>query len=103
LTHLPEARRRRPNTGASGSCFGVSVPPSFLKGFDHIDIHFDHRSSANIICLGPGELIVGDANRNALQALAREKLTIHALDVSEFVKGAGGPNCLIMPLARAGA
>jgi dimethylargininase len=79
------------------------VPESFLQGFDRIEIHFDHRSSANIICLGPGELIVGDANRDALQALAREKLTIHAVDVSEFIKGAGGPNCLIMPLARAGA
>jgi N-dimethylarginine dimethylaminohydrolase len=79
---------------------GNIVSKSRLQGFDIIDINYDGASSANIICLGQGQVIVGDANRNAIRRLRREQLRLHPIAISEFVKGAGGPNCLIMPLAR---
>jgi dimethylargininase len=79
---------------------GNIVPKSSLEGFDAININFDGTTTANIICLGDGELIVGDTNLEAIHCLNEEQFTIHLIDISEFVKGAGGPNCLIMPLTR---
>lgn len=76
------------------------VPSSALQGFDSIGIHFNENSTANIICLGDGELIIGNTNHEAVRVLDRKGFKIHPLDVSEFVKGAGGPNCLIMPVER---
>jgi len=58
------------------------------------------KSHNIFICLGDGELIVGDTNLEAIHCLNEEQFTIHLIDISEFVKGAGGPNCLIMPLTR---
>ena len=79
---------------------GNIVPKSSLEGFGVININFDGTTTANIICLGGGELIVGDTNLEAIHCLNEEQFTIHLIDISEFVKGAGGPNCLIMPLTR---
>ena len=72
----------------------------FTRDFDAININFDGTTTANIICLGDGELIVGDTNLEAIHCLNEEEFTIHLIDISEFVKGAGGPNCLIMPVTR---
>jgi len=77
------------------------VPAAFLDGFEVIPIAFNDTTTANVICLGEGELIVGDTNRDVIRRLSDKKLKIHPLDISEFVKGAGGPNCLIMPVSRA--
>jgi len=71
-----------------------------LYGFDIVAINYNENSSANIICLGDGVLIVGDTNREAIDALDCQELKINLIDISEFVKGAGGPNCLIMPVER---
>ena len=79
------------------------VPRAVLRGFDRVDIPFNDRSTANIICLGNGRLIVADTNQGAMDALDRENCTIHRLEASEFVKGAGGPNCLILPVERTSA
>lgn len=76
------------------------VPQDVLYGFDIVAINYNENSSANIICLGDGVLIVGDTNREAIDALDSQELKINLIDISEFVKGAGGPNCLIMPIER---
>ena len=76
------------------------VPKFSLEGFDTININFDGMTTANIICLGDEELIVGDTNAEAIHHLNDEEFTVHLLDISEFIKGAGGPNCLIMPVER---
>jgi len=76
------------------------VPQDRLQGFEIIGIGFNDHTAANIICLGDGELIVGNTNQGAIDALDPNEFRIHLLDISEFVKGAGGPNCLIMPVER---
>ena len=76
------------------------VPDSELQGFDIIKIRYGEGTTANIICLGDGELIVGDTNTEVIHRLRDEGLTLHLHDISEFAKGAGGPNCLIMPVVR---
>jgi dimethylargininase len=76
------------------------VHRDILRGFDIIGISFSNNSSANIICLGNGELIVGATNQGAIDALDRNEFNLHLINVSEFVKGSGGPNCLIMPVER---
>ncbi len=58
------------------------------------------ETTANIICLGDNELIVNRSNSDVIADLEAEKFLIHDLDLSEFAKGMGGPNCLIMPVER---
>lgn len=76
------------------------VPESVLEGVAFLPIAYHAGSTANIICLGEGQVIVGDTNAGALAALEGAGLKVREVSVSEFVKGAGGPNCLIMPVAR---
>lgn len=76
------------------------VPAEVCDGFDIVAIDYDQTSSANIICLGDGALIVSDTNTAAIDALDSRGLNVSLIDISEFVKGAGGPNCLIMPVTR---
>ena len=81
---------------------GELVPADSLAGFDLIEIACGGESTANIICLGRDEVIVGRSNRKAIERLEAGGLIVHDLDLSEFVKGTGGPNCLIMPVERQG-
>jgi dimethylargininase len=79
---------------------GELVPDDSLRGFNVIRVACDGSSTANIICLGESELIVERSNRAVMERLEANGLNIHDLDLSEFVKGSGGPNCLIMPVER---
>lgn len=76
------------------------VPSALVQGLDFLQIEFNESSTANIICLGDDEVIVGDSNEGALACLEGQDVAIHKLAISEFVKGVGGPNCLVMPVAR---
>ena len=76
------------------------VPAALLGGLEFLPIQFNAFSTANIICLGDDHVVVGDANKGALTCLEKQGVQVHALSISEFVKGAGGPNCLIMPVTR---
>ena len=80
-------------------CSGL-IPDDSLRGFDTIEISCDGPTTANIICLGDNEVIVERSNREVIKKLELSGLIVHALDLSEFLKGTGGPNCLIMPLER---
>jgi N-dimethylarginine dimethylaminohydrolase len=73
---------------------------SVLDGVEFFPIEFNESSTANIICLGDNNVIIGDSNTGAIECLEKQNVTIHKLAISEFVKGAGGPNCLIMPVTR---
>jgi len=79
---------------------GDLVPRECLEGFDLIEVPCGGRVTANIICLGDDEVIVERSNREVIERLDALGLVVHALDLSEFVKGTGGPNCLIMPVER---
>lgn len=81
-------------------CEGV-FPKDFFAGYETIEVPADNFISANVICLGDGEVIADRSNRQTITLLRQAGLEVHALDLSEFVKGAGGPSCLIMPVERA--
>jgi dimethylargininase len=56
--------------------------------------------NVNFICLGPDEIIAPASNLPLLEAAEKNGVLAHVLDLSEFAKGTGGPNCLIMPIER---
>jgi dimethylargininase len=76
------------------------VPQKYLSGFDTIEIETSNTTTANIICLGNKEVIANKSNQKVIQKLKDSALIVHVLNLSEFVKGTGGPNCLIMPVER---
>ena len=80
-------------------CGGL-IPVDNLRGFDVIEISCEGSTTANIICLGENELIVERSNREVIRRLEANDLIVHDLDLAEFAKGTGGPNCLIMPVER---
>jgi dimethylargininase len=80
-------------------CRGV-LPPSFLEGFDVIYVPDTSATSGNVVCLGKNEAIASKENKAAIRALRRAGFTAHELDLSEFIKGSGGPTCLILPILR---
>jgi dimethylargininase len=56
--------------------------------------------NVNFICLAPNEIIVPATNLPLIEAAEKNGVLTHVLDLSEFAKGTGGPNCLIMPIER---
>ncbi len=40
------------------------------------------------------------SNSIVIERLEAENYIVHNLDLGEFAKGMGGPNCLIMPVER---
>ena len=71
-----------------------------IAGYYGIGVACGGGRTANIICLGDGELIVNRSNSDVIVRLEAENFLVHGLDLSEFAKGMGGPNCLIMPVER---
>jgi len=69
-----------------------------LDGFEAMAIPYGSASTANVITLGDGELIVDRSNMGAIERLDETEYVVHDLDLSEYAKGTGGPNCLIMPV-----
>lgn len=81
------------------ACAGV-FPDGFFTGFDVVSVPEDDFVSGNVICLRPGEVIAEASQHAVIEALARAHVIVHALDLSEFIKGSGGPTCLILPVER---
>lgn len=80
-------------------CSGV-FPRGFFSGFKTISIPCQRSGSGNVICLGEKEVIVEKRNAVASRALDKAGFRVHSLDLSEFLKGRGGPTCLILPVER---
>lgn len=80
-------------------CKGV-FPGNFFDGFDKIEIHDDTFACGNVICMGNNEVIADIANVETIKELERTGVIVHTIDLSEFIKGAGGPSCLVMPVER---
>ncbi len=79
------------------ACAGV-FPPAFFAGFEVLTVPKTGFISGNVIGLGAGQVIAEARNADTIAALERAGVTVHPLDLSEFVKGTGGPSCLILPL-----
>ncbi len=80
-------------------CDGV-FPGGFFDGFDAVIVPGQTFVSGNVICLGPDDVVAELGNVVAIEALRASAVRVHDLDLSEFVKGAGGPTCLILPVRR---
>lgn len=80
-------------------CRGL-VRRDSLTGFETVELDSAAGATANIVCLGENEVIVERSNQETVQQLKAQGLLVHDLDLSEFVKGSGGPNCLILPVER---
>jgi N-dimethylarginine dimethylaminohydrolase len=82
-------------------CCREEFPPSALEGLGVINVPKRGPSTGNVICLAPNEIVGNIAeNREALDILEQKGVRVHRVDLSEFRKGAGGPTCLILPVAR---
>jgi dimethylargininase len=81
-------------------CCRQVFPHGFYDGFEVVEIPCPEASSANVIALGNRGVIVEQGCPGAARALRKAGFTVHLVDLSEFVKGRGGPTCLIMPLER---
>jgi len=81
-------------------CCRRIFPRGFFDGFEVVEIPCPEDSSANVIALGNGGVIVEKGCPGTAQALQKAGFTVHRVDLSEFVKGRGGPTCLIMPVDR---
>jgi len=81
-------------------CCRGFFPRGFFSGFETIPISCSYSVSSNVICLGNEEVIVEKKNSVAAKALRDARYKVHTLDLSEFVKGRGGPTCLILPVDR---
>lgn len=81
-------------------CYRGLFPNGFFDGFETLEIPKSGTASPNIITLGDGRAIADKRNGAAIRALEKAGFSVRGLDLSEFVKGRGGPSCLIMPLER---
>ncbi|MCX7974387.1 MAG: arginine deiminase family protein [Candidatus Aminicenantes bacterium] len=81
-------------------CVRDILPRDLLDGFKVISIPDESPTGGNVICLGEGKLIAEKSNKAAIKALIKTGFTVFELDLSEFIKGSGGPTCLILPLER---
>jgi dimethylargininase len=79
------------------ACEGA-FPPEFFAGFEVTLIPQSDFISGNVIGLGGGHVIAEQNNTRAIAALRTAGFTVQPLDLSEFVKGTGGPSCLVLPL-----
>jgi dimethylargininase len=79
-----------------------ALPGEFLHGVDVIRAPRERPdTTANVLCLREN-VVLADAQGSpgTLDALREAGVTVHALDLSEFGKGSGGPTCLVLPLGR---
>lgn len=74
------------------------LPAEGFAGFEVLALPRRDFISGNVITVGAGEVIAEQRNEPAIAVLTRAGVQVHVLDLSEFVKGGGGPSCLILPL-----
>ncbi|NPA91561.1 MAG: hypothetical protein GXO55_08960 [Chloroflexi bacterium] len=83
------------------ACPGV-FPPDFFDGFHVIWAPRGTPGQANVLCLAPNVVVADSAQTQVIDTLRGHGVEVHVLDLSEFAKGAGGPTCLVQPIARNG-
>jgi dimethylargininase len=77
---------------------GHVLTDEFLSGFECLRIPGKSFISGNVISAGSNGVIADIGNRPAIEALSTRGVKVHPVDLSEFIKGNGGPSCLIMPV-----
>ncbi len=72
-----------------------SLRKDFFDGFRVLEVPSDNFISGNVIFLPPDKTIVEKSNFAAIKVLRKSDFEVYGIDLSEFVKGTGGPTCLI--------
>ncbi len=78
-------------------CQGI-FPITFFDGFNKIEVPRDNFVTGNVISIGYHDVIAEKSNTSTINVLKQKGYHVHSLDLSEFIKGTGGPSCLILPL-----
>ncbi len=81
-------------------CCRRVFPRDFLEGYGVVEIPCPEAASANVIALGKRSVIVEKGCPGTALALRKAGFKVHLVDLSEFVKGRGGPTCLTLPVER---
>jgi len=79
-------------------CCQEIFPESYFEGFNKIEVPRDNFVSGNLISLGNNTVIAEQTNTKAVEILEQKGYHCHSLDLSEFLKGTGGPSCLVLPV-----
>ena len=74
-------------------------PDYVFDGFEAFPF-FNKDYNVNCICLGVNTILTPASNFELIKRARDIGVNVHIVDLSEFWKGTGGPNCLIMPLER---
>lgn len=77
-------------------CVRGLFPDRFFEGFHRIEVPHTGFISGNVIPLPNRQIIAEQSNVSAADLLRNHDFIVHTLDLSEFVKGNGGPSCLIL-------
>ena len=97
--------------GIAADGLGVIYPGGV--GYDTIQFLLDHdinlievsekelrNDATNVLPLAPGKVVIPSGSPETSKALREEGVDILEVDLSEFVKGGGGPTCMTLPLIR---
>lgn len=71
----------------------------YFRDFEVIHIPCQNHN-VNLICLNENEIIAPASNPELIRITREEGVYVHEIELSEFAKGVGGPNCLILPIKR---
>ncbi len=77
-----------------------SIPKELLRGFEVLWLDCRSFITGNVIYLGNENIIIEKRNMKVKKKLNECGYEVFPLDLSEFVKGSGGPSCLILPVER---
>jgi dimethylargininase len=78
-------------------CEGI-FPHGFFNGFETVEVPGGSFIGGNVIYLGNNEVIADRSNDRSIDKLRTAGIQVHPLDLSEFIKGTGGPSCLVLPV-----
>jgi len=78
-------------------CRAHLFPYDYFRGFEVSNIN-GRNHNVNLICLGEDKIIASASNPELIFAVEEAGVEVNVLDLSELIKGAAGPNGLIMPI-----
>lgn len=81
-------------------CCKELFPDDFFSGFEIITVPAENFVNGNVICLSENVVIAEESNTMVIASMEKAGVRVSTIDLSEFIKGRGGPTCLIMPLER---
>ncbi len=75
-----------------------AFPSDFFKGFDEIIIDCNDFIGGNVVAISDKKVISLAQNIFLNELLVSKGIDVIPLNLSEFVKGNGGPSCMVLPV-----